>query len=54
MGAVLDAAAERYGTDLVVADPFSGGGTVALEAARRSIKTYAQDVHPWPTATRRT
>jgi len=48
MGAVLDAATERYGADLVVADPFSGGGTVALEAARRGIKTYAQDIHPWP------
>lgn len=49
MGALLDAAMERYGRDLTVADPFSGGGTVAFEAVRRGLKTYAQDLYPWPT-----
>jgi putative DNA methylase len=49
MGALLDAAMERYGPELTVADPFSGGGTVAFEAVRRRLKTYAQDLYPWPT-----
>ncbi|MFM0068932.1 hypothetical protein [Paraburkholderia aspalathi] len=48
MGAILDAAIEKYGDDLTVADPFSGGGTVTFEAARRGIKAYAQDLYPWP------
>jgi putative DNA methylase len=47
IGAVLDAAAETATTSLVVSDPFSGGGTVAIEAARRGLTTYAQDLHPW-------
>lgn len=48
MGAILDAAIEKYGADLTVADPFSGGGTVTFEAARRGLKAYAQDLYPWP------
>ena len=48
MGAILDAAVEKYGDDLTVADPFSGGGTVTFEAARRGLKAYAQDLYPWP------
>lgn len=31
----------------MVADPFSGGGTVALESVRRGFPTFAQDLHPW-------
>lgn len=34
----------------MVSDPFSGGGTVALESARRGLVTYAQDLHPWAIA----
>jgi hypothetical protein len=49
MAAVLDAAIDRYGDELTVADPFSGGGTVAFESVRRGLKTYAQDLYPWPT-----
>lgn len=48
MGALLDAAVKHYGADLTVSDPFSGGGTVTFEAAKRGIKTYAQDLYPWP------
>lgn len=48
MGALLDAAVAQYGTDLTVSDPFSGGGTVTFEAAKRGLKTYAQDLYPWP------
>jgi adenine-specific DNA methylase len=48
IGALLDAAcAEADG--LRVADLFSGGGTVAVEAARRGLDVYAQDLHPWAT-----
>jgi len=49
MAAILDAAIARYGDDLTVSDPFSGGGTVTFEAARRGLKAYAQDLYPWPT-----
>lgn len=44
IGEILDAAAQD---DLRVSDPFSGGGTVALEAAERGLGVYAQDLHPW-------
>jgi putative DNA methylase len=49
MGTLLDVAVRRYGPRLLVSDPFSGGGTVAFEAARRGLRTYAQDLYPWPT-----
>lgn len=48
MGALLDAAVEQYGSALIVSDPFSGGGTVTFEAAKRGIRAYAQDLYPWP------
>lgn len=48
MGALLDAAVAHYGSGLTVSDPFSGGGTVTFEAANRGLKTYAQDLYPWP------
>lgn len=48
MGALLDAAVAHYGPELTVSDPFSGGGTVTFEAARRDLKAYAQDLYPWP------
>ncbi len=47
IGALLDAA---IGDEpIACSDPFSGGGTVAVEAARRGLDTYAQDLHPWAT-----
>jgi putative DNA methylase len=50
VGALLDAAAAEFGDDeFLVADPFSGGGTVAFEATRRGLAVYAQDLYPWPT-----
>lgn len=48
MGALLDAAIAHYGPTLTVSDPFSGGGTVTFEAMKRGLKTYAQDLYPWP------
>lgn len=47
MGAILDAAQGIYGDHFTVADPFSGGGTVTVEAARRGLTAYAQDLYPW-------
>jgi len=49
-GALLDAAATKFGNRFLVADPFSGGGTVAFEAARRQLPIYAQDLYPWPSS----
>jgi 16S rRNA G966 N2-methylase RsmD len=46
IGEILDAA-DRGAQ---VSDPFSGGGTVAIEATRRGLPVYAQDLHPWATA----
>lgn len=50
IGALLDEAKDAAGGRLTVADPFSGGGTVAVEAARRDLDVYAQDLHPWAVA----
>jgi putative DNA methylase len=49
-GALLEAAQKEFSKeeDFLVADPFSGGGTVAFEAARRGLRVYAQDLYPWP------
>lgn len=47
IGAILDAACAVYGPRFRLADPFSGGATVAVEGARRRLPTYAQDLHPW-------
>lgn len=45
VGSLIDAGSD--GATITVADPFSGGGTVAIEAARRNHRIYAQDLHPW-------
>lgn len=48
--AILDAAVETKSSgDFRISDPFSGGGTVAFEAARKGLPIYAQDLYPWPT-----
>lgn len=48
MGAIIDAANPGEWADFVVSDIFSGGGTVSVEAARRGLAAYAQDLYPWP------
>jgi putative DNA methylase len=50
IGAILDAAVAESDVPPRLADPFSGGATVALEGARRGLPTYAQDLHPWTIA----
>ena len=49
--AVVNAILQTYettaNTPLVIADPFSGGGTVPLAALRRGHSVYAQDLSPW-------
>lgn len=47
IGTILDRATKVLGNEIVVSDPMSGGGTVAVEAARRGLKVYAQDINPW-------
>lgn len=47
IGAILDSAAATLPTDALILDPFSGGGTVAIEATRRGHRVYSQDVNPW-------
>jgi hypothetical protein len=45
IGALLDSAVDsRAGAGLTVSDPFSGGGTVAIEAARRHTAHLRRDL----------
>ena len=47
MGSIIDAAAEGVPGPMSISDPFSGGGTVAVEALLRGHNVYAQDLNPW-------
>ncbi|MBE0448462.1 MAG: hypothetical protein IBX64_10280 [Actinobacteria bacterium] len=47
IGELIDNAIESLGNTITVSDPMSGGGTVAIEAARRGLTVYAQDINPW-------
>ncbi|ACB74470.1 DNA methyltransferase [Opitutus terrae] len=47
IGALLDQSRKVLGQAIVVSDPMAGGGTVAVEAARRGLVVHAQDVNPW-------
>lgn len=46
-GALIDAANVDEPGRLVVADPFTGGGVIALAALLRGHQVYAQDINPW-------
>ncbi|MDB5574942.1 MAG: hypothetical protein JWR80_118 [Bradyrhizobium sp.] len=46
-GALLDAVSKELGDGLLVADPFVGGGVIALAALMRGHSVYAQDLNPW-------
>lgn len=45
--AVLEVFEAAYGQDLLVADPFAGGGVIQLAAVARGHRVYAQDLNPW-------
>ncbi|MFB7722895.1 hypothetical protein [Nocardia sp. NPDC056100] len=46
-GALIDAANVDQPGQLVVADPFTGGGVIALAALLRGHRVYAQDINLW-------
>ena len=46
-GAVIDAVSADLPGGLLIADPFAGGGVIALAALLRGHRVYAQDVNPW-------
>lgn len=46
-GALVDAANVDSPGRLVVADPFAGGGVIALSALLRGHRVYAQDINLW-------
>lgn len=47
-GALVEAlAADSLTERLLIADPFAGGGIIALAALIRGHRVYAQDVNPW-------
>ena len=47
-GALVEAlAADSRADQLLIADPFAGGGVIALAALLRGHRVYAQDVNPW-------
>jgi putative DNA methylase len=46
-GALIDAANVDRPGHLMVADPFAGGGIIALAALMRGHQVYAQDINPW-------
>jgi SAM-dependent methyltransferase/predicted RNA-binding Zn-ribbon protein involved in translation (DUF1610 family) len=48
-GAVIDAANIDLPGRMMIADPFAGGGVIALSAVLRGHRVYAQDVNPWAT-----
>jgi len=48
-GAIIDALSKDHPGQLLVADPFVGGGVIPLAAVLRSHRVYAQDVNPWAT-----
>ena len=54
VGALLDRSRKILGNGIVVSDPMAGGGTVAVEASRRDVAVFAQDVNPWAAAGLRT
>jgi len=47
IGALIDRGCQVLGSNIVISDPMAGGGTVAVEAARRGLTVHAQDINPW-------
>lgn len=47
IGSIIDAAGATLSKRSLIVDPFSGGGTVAIESSQRGYRVYTQDVNPW-------
>src|SRR4051812_23843144 len=47
ISAIVEAAEQDRAGRLVIADPFAGGGVIALTALVAGHQVYAQDVNPW-------
>lgn len=47
VSAIIDAVEEDFEGRLTIADPFAGGGVIALSALLAGHQVYAQDVNPW-------
>lgn len=45
--ALLEAFETDHGRQLLVADPFAGGGVIPVTALARGHRVYAQDLNPW-------
>lgn len=45
--ALLDSASVQLGEHMVVADPFAGGGVIALSALTQQHTVIAQEIDPW-------
>ena len=48
--AVLDGASRDLGEELLVVDPFAGGGIIPLVSLASGHRVYAQDLNPWAVA----
>lgn len=46
-GAIVDAVSADKPGQLLLADPFAGGGVIAIACLLRGHRIYAQDVNPW-------
>lgn len=46
-GAIVDAVSVDRPGQLLLADPFAGGGVIALACLLRGHRVYVQDVNPW-------
>ena len=46
-GAIIDAFEGDRGSNLLISDPFAGGGVIPLAVVLRGHRLYAQDLNPW-------
>ena len=46
-GAIVEATESDMGSDLLVVDPFAGGGVIPLSVLSRGHRVYAQELDPW-------
>lgn len=46
-GGIIEALQQDRDGDLMIADPFAGGGVIPLAALARGCRVYAQEIDPW-------